>query len=330
MRLSILIPVYNVNDYLSDLLKNLASNLLPDIELIFYDDASTDNSAAQIQNFKISNFSSKIRLLQGSKNVGLTCARDILINASEGEYIWFIDADDKVETTFFDNIMFILKKNNPDVLLFDYDVFFDETKRIKNRESLMFYPKNQLVYVNGKQIYQTAVLDGKHYFWNKIFKKELILGKVEYTIPAYEDIAYTPILLNQCKSFYYFTQTVLHYRIRNNSIAQKMSVKQAYGIEAYIGQAKYAAEVVKDRKSQAYLLYKASVYYYRMLRKIRKLNIPEHEKVELVGLSNQLFNLLPIPVWKLIIFLFIENMQGKALKLFMLFSFFKIKHFKLL
>lgn len=327
MRLSILIPVYNVNDYLSDLLKNLASILLPDVELIFYDDASTDNSAAQIQNFKIGNLSSKIRLLQGSKNVGLTCARDILINASEGEYIWFIDADDKVESAFFDNIMFILEKHNPDVLLFDYDVFFDETGRIKNRESLMFSPKNQLVYINGKQIYQTAVLDGKHYFWNKIFKRELILGKVDYIIPAYEDIAYTPILLNQCKSFYYFTEIVVHYRIRYNSIAQKMSVKQAYGIEAYLGQAKYAADVVKDRKSQAYLLYKACIYYYRMLKKIKKLNIPEHEKVELVGLSNQLFNLRPIPVWKLIIFLFVENMHGKALKLLILFSFFKIKQF---
>lgn len=315
MRLSILVPVYNVASYLSALLQKLLTDLPADIELVFYDDASTDDSLVQIQTFKKNNPCLPVRILQGSKNVGLTIARSKLIDSTSAEYIWFVDADDKVESSLFDRILLILKCDKPDVLLFNYDVFYDGTEQIKHQEKLSFYPQNSLVYASGKQIYRTAILDGKHYFWNKIFRRELIVDVVDYKIPAYEDIAYTPILLSQCRSFYYFSETVIHYRIRNDSIAQKMGIKQAYGISAYLEQALYASTVVHDRQSQAYLLYKVCIYYFRMLNNVQKSSISENEKEQLLKLSKQLFSLKKLSVWQIAGLLFRVGMLGKAIKL---------------
>lgn len=328
MRLSILIPVYNVDIYLPELLQKLSLNLLPNIEIIFYNDASTDNSLSLINDFKLTYPNANIHILCGLENVGLTRARGKLIDASNAEYIWFIDADDIVESSFFDRILSILEQDNPDLVLFNYDVFFDGTGKIKHHEKLSFYPENRLVKTSAQRIYRTSVLDGKHYFWNKIFRRELILDKVSFDIKAYEDIAYTPIFLQQCQNFYYLTETIVHYRIRNNSIAQKMSVNQVYGIQAYIDQARYAAEVVHDTKAQAYLLYKVFIYYYRILKNINKSNLSINEKGELIKLSNELFALKNISIWQIINLLINQKMYDKAIKISVLYVGFKFK-FKL-
>ena len=327
MRLSILIPVYNVDIYLPELLQKLSLNLLPNIEIIFYNDASTDNSLSLINDFKLTYPNANIHILCGLENVGLTRARGKLIDASNAEYIWFIDADDIVESSFFDRILSILEQDKPDLVLFNYDVFFDDTGRIKHQDTLSFYPKNQLVNTSARQIYRTAILDGKHYFWNKIFRRELIQERVDYSIAAFEDIAYTPVLLNQCQSFYYLAETIIHYRIRNDSIAQKMSVKQTYGIRAYLEQARYATEVVHDRKSQAYLLYKVFIYYYRLMKKIPKANISHKERYDLIKLANQFFDSKGISVAQMINLLIRENMYDKAIKILVLTIYFRIHNY---
>lgn len=315
MQLSILIPVYNVAAYLPSLLQKLLIDLPEDIEFIFYDDASTDDSLLQIQQFKKDYSYIPVRIIHGLANIGLTFARNKLLKAANSDYIWFIDADDIVESDYFKNILFILKDNKPDVLLFSYDVFYDKSLKIKSKEILSYCPKNTLVHCSSKQIYQTAIFDGKHYFWNKIFRRELIKDAVEYKIPAFEDIAYTPILLNHCKSFYYLNKTIIHYRIRSNSIAQKMDIRQAYGIYAYISQASYASSVVNDEKSQAYLLYKACIYYFRISSKIEKADIPANTKEKISKLSQRFFYLKKISTWKIVRLLFCYGMPEKAVKL---------------
>jgi glycosyltransferase involved in cell wall biosynthesis len=315
MQLSILIPVYNVAAYLPDLLQDLLPKLPLNTEVIFYDDASPDNSIAIIEEFLLSYPCVQIRILRGNENIGLTRAREQLLRASNANYIWFVDSDDKVDSTVLAEILLILSQNQPDVLVFDYDVFYDGSNELKHHETLSFYPKNTLVHTSGKEIYRTAILDGRHYFWNKIFRRELIIGIVSYDIPAYEDIAYTPVLLSKCQSFYYLAQVVVHYRIRKDSIAQKLSLKQAYGLNAYIQQALYADKVVGDKKSQAYLLYKACIYYYRLVSKINKVEMSQVDRKKYKELLMKFYTEKPISDWKIILLLCKFRMYGKAVKL---------------
>ncbi|PIT62773.1 glycosyltransferase family 2 protein [Snodgrassella alvi] len=315
MQLSILIPVYNVAAYLPDLLQDLLPKLPLNTEIIFYDDASPDNSIAIIEEFLLSYPCVQIRILRGSENIGLTRAREQLLRASNANYIWFVDSDDKVDSAVLAEILLILSQNQPDVLVFDYNVFYDGSNELKHHETLSFYPKNTLVHTSGKEIYRTAILDGRHYFWNKIFRRELIIGIVSYDIPAYEDIAYTPVLLSKCQSFYYLAQVVVHYRIRKGSIAQKLGLQQVYGLKAYIQQALYADKVVRDNKSQAYLLYKAHLYYFRLCHKLAKFNLSEKEKVAILLLAKQQYAEKPLSTYATILLLIRTGMWGKAAKL---------------
>lgn len=315
MQLSILIPVYNVAAYLPDLLQDLLSELPLNAEIIFYDDASPDNSIAIVEEFMLLYPRVQIRILRGDENIGLTKAREQLLLASNANYVWFVDSDDKVNSAVLAEVLLILSRDQPDVLVFDYDVFLDGSNQLKHHETLSFNPKNNLVHTSGKEIYRTAILDGRHYFWNKIFRRELIIGIVSYDIPAYEDIAYTPILLSKCQSFYYLAQVVVHYRIRKDSIAQKLSLQQVYGLNAYIQQALYADKVVGDNKSQAYLLYKACIYYYRLISKINKVKMPQVDRKKYIELLMKFYTERPISEWKTILLLCKVRMYGKAVKL---------------
>ncbi|WP_239350302.1 glycosyltransferase family 2 protein [Snodgrassella communis] len=315
MQLSILIPVYNVAAYLPDLLQDLLPKLPLNAEIIFYDDASPDNSIAIVEEFMLLYPCVQIRILRGNENIGLTKAREQLLLASNANYVWFVDSDDKVNSAVLTEVLLILSQEQPDVLVFDYDVFYDGSNQLKHHETLSFYPKNNLVQTSGKEIYRTAILDGRHYFWNKIFRRELIIGIVSYDIPAYEDIAYTPILLSKCQSFYYLAQVVVHYRIRKDSIAQKLSLQQVYGLNAYIQQALYADKVVGDKKCQAYLLYKAHLYYFRLCRKLARINLPEKEKEAILLLAKQQYAEKPLSTCATILLLMRTGMWCKTFKL---------------
>lgn len=326
MQLSILIPVFNVAAYLPDLLQDLLPNLPIDTEVIFYDDASPDNSIAIIEKFLLSYPFNSVRILRGSKNIGLTRAREQLLQASSANYVWFVDSDDKINASALSEIFRILVKNQPDVIIFDYDVFFDESNQRKHRENLSFSPKDTLVHTSGANIYRTAIIDGRHYFWNKIFNRKLIENSISFDIPAFEDIAYTPVLLSKCQSFYYFSQVVVHYRIRKDSIAQKVSLQQAYGIKAYIEQAQYAEKIINDSKCRAYLLYKACIYYYRINKKISEITISSSHKGELTRLAQLFYAEKNISEVEVVRLLCNQRMYSKALKLFFYAIFFKVKN----
>lgn len=313
MRLSLLFPVYNVAVYLPELLSVVLPQLSSEVELIFYDDASSDTSANIIQQAQTQYSEATIRLLQGKQNIGVTQARKILLEASEADYIWYIDPDDLIEAEAIAQILSILNKYQPDVLLFDYDVFFDESNIIKQQERLKLKPTHTLA-TNTTQLYRMAILDGKHYFWNKVFRRcQIMEHSVPFNIPTYEDIAYTPVLLSYCRSYYYLSEVLLHYRIRQNSIVQKLNRLQAYGIQAYIYQACYAHEVMKDQISRAYLLYKACIYYFRLKTKFNQLSVQERE--ELIHLSEQFYTSKNMSEWQIIYLLLKAGMYGKACKL---------------
>lgn len=314
-RLSILIPVYRVDLYLPELLTVLLPQVTAEAELIFYDDASPDESVAIIQQAQMQWPQVAMRIVHGEHNIGLTGARRQLLSASQADYVWFIDSDDRIDSTAVGQILAVLNQYEPDVLLFDYDVFFDGSNQLKRCESLKMMPVNKLA-ANEGHLYRMAILDGKHYFWNKVFCRQRIMDVVSFEIPAFEDMAYTPILLNQCQSYYYLSQTLLHYRIRQDSIAQKMSVQQIYGVQAYSEQADYAARQVGDHKSEAYLLYKVCIYYLRIRQRIHQdATLSIAEKDQLLGQLNTLYLRKKRSEWQIVWLLCQHGMLDKAIKL---------------
>lgn len=95
--LSVLIPIYNVRPFLEDCVQSVLEQIddKPGIELILVDDKSTDGSA-DICRHMLRGSGANVRLLHHAENEGVSAARNTLLAAARGDYIWFIDSDDKM------------------------------------------------------------------------------------------------------------------------------------------------------------------------------------------------------------------------------------------
>ena len=98
-KISIIVPIYNVEKYLKRSLDSLVNQTLEDIEIILVDDGSTDNSHKIAEDYK-ENYSNV--LLVTKENGGLSDARNFGLQYASGEYIAFIDSDDYVESQMFE------------------------------------------------------------------------------------------------------------------------------------------------------------------------------------------------------------------------------------
>ena len=114
---SVIIPVYNVSEYLPTCLDSILSQTLENIEVICVDDGSTDNSLAILQ--KYTERDSRLTVFQ-QKNKGGGAARNLGLNYALGKYVSFLDADDFFEPDMLEKAYVASEKNNLDILIFNY------------------------------------------------------------------------------------------------------------------------------------------------------------------------------------------------------------------
>ena len=114
IKVSVIVPVYNVEDYIEKCLNSLVNQTLEDIEIIIVNDGSKDNSENIIKSF-LSRYPQKIKYLK-KENGGLSDARNYGIPYATGEYIAFLDSDDYVELDTYENMYNLAKKENSDMV----------------------------------------------------------------------------------------------------------------------------------------------------------------------------------------------------------------------
>ena len=119
LKFSLILPMYNVEQFLPDCLDSLLCQDLSeaDYEIICVNDGSTDNSAGVVKGYMKRH--SGIRLIE-QENAGVSKARNIGFSEAEGEYTWFIDPDDMIAANCLGQIYMKLKENNADVFEFQY------------------------------------------------------------------------------------------------------------------------------------------------------------------------------------------------------------------
>jgi len=204
-KVSIIVPVYNVEQYLEKCLETLVNQTLEDIEIIIVNDGSKDKSK-EIINKYIDNYPNKIAYLE-KENGGLSDARNYGIPYSRGEYIAFLDSDDYVELDTYENMYYLAKKEDSDMVECDF---------------IWEYPKKSKVDV-GK------IYNGKHQMlekirvvaWNKLIKRS-ILEESNVMFPKgyrYEDLEFTYKLLPYINKVSFLKEPCVHYIQRESSIS---------------------------------------------------------------------------------------------------------------
>lgn len=127
--LSVIIPVYNVEDYLNECLDSVTNQTLKDMEIICIDDGSTDNSPHILKEY--SKKDKRIKIIT-KENGGQATARNLGIKEAQGEYIAFVDSDDFIEPTMFEKLYTKAKDNNLDIAMCKIATYDNQTGEIKD------------------------------------------------------------------------------------------------------------------------------------------------------------------------------------------------------
>ncbi|WP_349535688.1 glycosyltransferase family 2 protein [Leuconostoc mesenteroides] len=199
--LSIIIPAYNAQDYLSNALSSIDS-IDDSVEIVIINDGSTDNTLKIALEWKIKY--PQITIVN-QLNVGLAQTRNTAIRIAKGAYLMFLDPDDKYENKAISSVITCIEKEKPDLIIYDvqdYDVVKKKVVKITHHGKL---PKNA-----------GAV------YWNKVYKKELFDGLEAPKGHLFEDTAIIPAVVAQARKVILVNEVHYTYNVgRNDSIMSK-------------------------------------------------------------------------------------------------------------
>lgn len=169
MDISIIIPIYNVEDYVEECIDSIINqSIKKNIEIILVNDGSTDTSRSKIDKYK---YIENIRIID-KENGGLSSARNAGINAAKGKYIVFIDSDDLIEGDFLDKLYNYTDNNELDITFSGYTLFDDRgyRKKVKNiyASNLILNKEEYIKNLIKKRTFRAEV-------WDDMYKREFLL-----------------------------------------------------------------------------------------------------------------------------------------------------------
>ena len=224
--ISIIVPIYNIEDYLPKCIESILEQTYTDIEIILVNDGSTDNSLQICKEYEQKD--NRIVLIN-KPNGGLVSARKAGIRAAKGKYIAYVDGDDWVEPDMYEKMYRILIEENVDVVMCGR---LEETgkasKAVLHGFSSGRYSKEYLIkeiypsMIAGEQFYEWGIFPS---VWDKLFLKESIekyqLAVDERIMMGEDAVCVYPALLN-VNSIYILGECLYHYRQSNSSMIKKV------------------------------------------------------------------------------------------------------------
>lgn len=211
--LSILLPVYNVEDYLAACVGSILRQVGNDdaVQIVILDDASTDGSPAVAKALH-RQYPYFIKLVCHNENQGVSAARNRLIDEADGEHIWFVDPDDYLLDGALDELRYVLHTYDPDLVLCDY-------RKSRFAKTRSFYGPTKQLSSDVGQLVAGVFKSRKMYCWLKISRRSLWRAVPRFPDgKIFEDIATTPWLLLQARQYYYVPSPWIYYRRRVGSI----------------------------------------------------------------------------------------------------------------
>lgn len=287
MKLSIIIPVYNVEKFIRRCLDSVIPQLEDSDEVIIVDDGSTDSSGMICDNYSKRK---NVRVIH-KPNGGLSDARNKGIERASGDYLIFIDSDDYVSKDYIFQIKSVLSKHQYDIVNFGYSIvnmddFVKSTHHLKSSAP-----------VDSKQALTEILFDGniKNFAWANAYKRRLFKD-IRYPVGVlYEDKYTTYRLYNEASSVFHIASPLYYYVVRDGSICNSKNIdrklKGAFdNIGGLIQQYRFAVEnsLQSCVTSLSDRINSCSISLCRCLYKIRKYpEIQELRKMLLENFSNE-------------------------------------------
>lgn len=281
IKLSIIVPVYNVAEYLERCLNSLINQTLNEIEIICVNDGSTDNSLCILEKF--AGLDKRIKIIN-QKNKGLSGARNTGIKLIQGEYFGFLDSDDWVDLDYFEKLYKRAKNCDADISLGDFirKGKFKHKIRLKLNKEEEFVGDNEKFY--GSQFYHFPCV------WNKIYKTSKFNDLRFIEGIYFEDGPYTIQALHRANKVVTCCNTYLYYFVNPNSIVKTLNKKKEQDM---YNSSKFILNYIKNNMQ----IQDKGIYYETFAQKLWRIKL--YSNVENLYYKKYYIHLL---FWKILVY----------------------------
>lgn len=212
-RISIIIPVYNVQNYLSQCIDSVVNQTYSNLQIILVDDGSTDSSGTICDEWEKKD--SRIRVIH-KENGGLSDARNIGMNIATGDYIAFVDSDDVIHPRMYEFLLAALMQTEADVAICHEEVFYEDSYQVTSYSNYTIEGIETLQEL--KKHFMEVWTGPINFAWNKLYKKEVI-GSLRFPKGRYlEDIWFSVEALSRVSKVVWIEEKLYGFRQRQGSI----------------------------------------------------------------------------------------------------------------
>ncbi|UNL46187.1 glycosyltransferase [Lactobacillus amylovorus] len=218
-KVSIIVPVYNVDKYVEECIISLVHQTYRNIEIILVDDGSLDKSGKICD--KWSQKDRRIKVIH-KKNGGLSDARNVGIKKATGNYLAFVDGDDWVSINFIEKMLNSLIKYDADMAICKFArIFSDGSVNINSHNP------HKIELLNRKEFFVKLTEDTEitNHIWRKIYKKELFNNTAFPIGKNFEDIYLMPELVKKCQKIINLPDIEYYYRQNDEGIVKNINLK---------------------------------------------------------------------------------------------------------
>lgn len=220
VELSVIVPIYNMEKYLSKCINSILIQTFSNMEILLIDDGSEDSSSEICDYY--SKKDKRIKVFH-KKNGGLSDAKNFGINKAIGKYITFVDSDDWIDTNMYSNMMNYIKQYHADIAICGRYIDYEDGTSTKwfNKSFLEMNNKEALISLNSFNNFDMAS-------WDKIYNRNLF-KKIRFPVGKKCEDAYTTYLLfDKSNIIIYIPECYYHYFQRNGSISRGQSLNIDY------------------------------------------------------------------------------------------------------
>lgn len=264
IKISVIVPIYNVEQYLSQCLDSIINQTYTNLEIILINDGSTDNSEKICNQYKL--LDPRIIVIHKT-NGGLSDARNTGIKIATGDYISFVDADDFIDKNMYTILFQKINTTNADIIWYNHYNYQSSNEISK---SSIFVQEKQYLLPKDNYKFQYDLLNKYHligYCWNKLYKKSIFNSILFPYNRKCEDGFILISLLNKSENIICIPNFLYYYRNTPNSLSKDtISYKFKLDfIESRLIRAIDFASLSPNTKSANTLLYRAYKYTLKFI-----------------------------------------------------------------
>ncbi len=218
IQISVIVPVYNVEKYLSRCLDSIYSQTFEDFEVIIVNDGSTDSSLSIAEEYA-RRYCEKTKIVT-QKNGGLSAARNTGLKIARGEYIQFVDSDDTINKNMLEAMYGMAQKNNSDLVMCAIHSVDEDGKELKiEKEDVI--REGEICSLRDKKELMLCL----NAVWSKLFRRSIVSENgLAFTEGVwYEDLRFTRKYLYYAENVVYSDEVLYNYLVRQGSIMNSMA-----------------------------------------------------------------------------------------------------------